>query len=228
MRYVKIFVLAFVLGLSGALMPGPLLAFTVGQVPLQGWRAVPLLMAGHAALELIVVGLLIAGLVQALRRRWPRGIISLVGGTMMLLMGLDMIRSAGGMALHGTEGAAVLRTWELVVAGAAISLANPTFPLWWATVGAGSMVQMAPRSAGEYLAFYLGHELSDFGWYGLVGLILVLGRNLLSNRVYGGLVLVCGVAVILLAAWFLWTGLGVLRGKYLESEAVAKALQQGE
>ena len=226
MRLAKIFALAFVLGLSGAMMPGPLLAMTIGQVSLQGWRAVPLMMAGHAGLELVVVGLLIAGLVQALRRRGPRGVISLLGGAMLLWMGADMVRSAGGMALHGAPVTAALPLWELVLAGAAISLANPTFPIWWATVGAGGMAQLAPRGAVEYLAFYLGHELSDFGWYGFVGLVLVLGKNILSNRVYGGLVLVCGVAVILLALWFLWTGIGVLRGQTPEPDEGGQALRE--
>lgn len=226
MRPLKIFVLAFVLGLSGAMMPGPLLAFTLGQVPLAGWRAVPLMMAGHAALELIIVGLLIAGLVQALRRRWPRGIISLVGGIMLLLMGADMVRSASAMALHGAATGQALATWQLVLAGAAISLANPTFPIWWATVGAGGMAQLAPRTAGEYLSFYLGHELSDFGWYGFVGLILVTGKRFFSNQVYGGLVLICGLALVGLALWFMGTGIGVLRGKVGEPSVEGQALRE--
>jgi threonine/homoserine/homoserine lactone efflux protein len=226
MRFLKISALAFVLGLSGAMMPGPLLVFTVGQVPLAGWRAVPLMMAGHAGLELIVVGLLIVGLVQALRRRWPRAIISLAGGLMLLLMGVGMVVSARGMALHGKAAAQALATWQLVLAGAAISLANPTFPVWWATVGAGGMAQLAPRTAGEYLSFYLGHELSDFAWYGFVGLVLVTGERYLSDRVYGGLALVCGVALVGLAMWFMWTGIGVLRGKVAEPAGASPALRE--
>ena len=226
MRALKIFVLAFVLGLSGAMMPGPLLVFTVGQVPLAGWRTVPLMMAGHAGLELIIVALLIAGLVQALRRRWPRGIISLVGGLMLLLMGVAMVASARGMALEGNGHAQALTTWQLVLAGAAISLANPTFPIWWATVGAGGMAQLAPRTTAEYLSFYLGHELSDFAWYGFIGLILITGKRFFSNQVYGGLVLVCGLALIGLALWFMWTGIGVLRGTVAEPAVEGRALRE--
>jgi threonine/homoserine/homoserine lactone efflux protein len=225
MRLGKIFGLAFILGLSGAMMPGPLLAMTVGQVSLQGWRVVPLMMAGHAALELVVIGLLIAGLVQALRRPGLRGAISLVGGAVLLLMGADMVLTASGVALHGTS-QPPLTTWELVGAGAAISLANPTFPVWWATVGAGGMTQLAPRSAAEYLAFYLGHELSDFAWYGFIGMVLVLGQSFFSHRVYGGLVLVCGAAVVGLALWFLWTGLGVLRGRTTEPAPESRPLRE--
>jgi len=194
-------------------MPGPLLAVTIGQVSLRGWVAAPLLIVGHAALELVVVGLLIAGVVQVLRRPAWRGAVATVGGLVLLLMGADMIRQAGALALQGVAPAPALDWPELILAGAAISLANPTFPIWWATVGAGGMAQLAPRRAAEYLSFYLGHELSDFAWYGLVGLLLVSGRNLLSPRVYRGLVLVCGIAVAALAVWFIVSGVRVLRGR---------------
>lgn len=214
MRIAKIFLLAFVTGFSGAMMPGPLLAMTIGQVSLTGsWLVGPLLIVGHAALEIVVVALLIAGLVQALRRRWPRAVISLLGGAALLLMGLDMLRSARGMALGTAAGTEVLPVWGLIAAGAAISAANPTFPLWWATIGAGGLAQFSPRRPSEYLSFFVGHELSDLVWYTAVSVVLVTGRGWLSPRVYGGLVLVCGVAVIALALWFMYTGVQVLRGK---------------
>lgn len=214
MRLAKIFLLAFLTGFSGALMPGPLLAMTIGQVSLTGsWLVGPLLIVGHAALEIVVVGLLIAGLVQALRRRWPRGVISLVGGLALLWMGIDMVRSAQGMALGTVTATEALSAWRLILAGVVISAANPTFPLWWATVGAGGLAQLAPRNATEYLSYYLGHELSDLVWYTVVGLLLVGGRSLLSPRLYGGLVLLCGLAVVGLALWFLYTGVQVLRGR---------------
>jgi threonine/homoserine/homoserine lactone efflux protein len=199
-------------------MPGPLLALTIGQVSLRGWGAVPLIMLGHALLELVVIGLLILGLVQVLRRTTPRGIISTVGGLLLILMGLDMARRAGGMTLQGPGAAQALSWPALVLNGALISLANPTFAPWWATIGGSGMAQLGPRSVGEYLAFYLGHELSDFAWYGVVGAVLVLGRGWLSPTVYGGLVLACGVAIVILGAWFLVTGVQILRGRQPELE----------
>jgi len=214
MRVAKIFGLALLTGFSGALMPGPLLALTIGQVSLHGsWLVGPLLIVGHAGLELLVVALLILGLVQALRRRWPRGLISLIGGAVLLLMGLDMLRRAGDMALGGGAEATALSPWGLILAGAVVSATNPTFAPWWATVGAGSMAQLAPRSASEYLSFYVGHELSDFVWYTAVSLALVGGRGFLSPRLYGGLVLACGGAIVALSLWFMWTGVQVLRGR---------------
>ena len=223
MRILRIFGVAFLTGFSGAMMPGPLLAMTIGQVSLRGWVAAPLLMVGHAVLELVVVGLLIAGVVQVLRRPAWRGVVATVGGLVLLAMGADMIRQAGALALEGAQLTPALAWPQLILAGAAISLANPTFPIWWATVGAGGMAQLAPRGAREYVSFYLGHELSDFAWYGLVGLVLVSGRNLLSPRVYGGLVLVCGLAVVALAVWFIWTGVAVLRGRRREESGAAEA-----
>jgi threonine/homoserine/homoserine lactone efflux protein len=140
-------------------------------------------------------------------------VISLVGGAALLWMAAGMLRDARGMALGPGSASAALSAWGLVGAGAAISAVNPTFPVWWATVGAGGLAQLAPRTPGEYLCFYLGHELSDFSWYGLVGLALVSGRHFLSPRLYGALVLLCGIAVMGLALWFMYTGVQVLRGR---------------
>ncbi|MBW1797032.1 MAG: lysine transporter LysE, partial [Deltaproteobacteria bacterium] len=46
---------SFTLALSGVLMPGPLLTVTVAESARIGFRAGPLLITGHAVLELLLV-----------------------------------------------------------------------------------------------------------------------------------------------------------------------------
>lgn len=206
MRAARIFSIAFVTGFSGAMMPGPMLALVIGQTGAQGMRAVWAIVGGHAALEIVTVVLLVAGLRHVLQRPRVRGLIGLIGGAALGLMGADMIRSAGQVALH-TDVAADQFPWlKLFVAGAAVCIANPYFVGWWATVGTGQLAHSAPKSAGEYVAFYVGHELSDFVWYAVVGWVIVTGAGWLSQTVYTWLILLCGVAVAVLGLWFIWTG----------------------
>ena len=53
---------SFILALSGALMPAPLLTVTVAEAAQRGVRAGPLIITGHAILELLLVVAVIKGL----------------------------------------------------------------------------------------------------------------------------------------------------------------------
>ena len=53
---------AFVVGLSGALLPGPLLAATISESARRGGWTGPLVVTGHALLELAVVAAVCFGL----------------------------------------------------------------------------------------------------------------------------------------------------------------------
>jgi len=208
----RLFLLAFVTGLSGALMPGPLLVAVIEQTTLQGFHAAILLVTGHAMLELILVALLVLGLRAVLERPAVRGAIGVVGGAALVWMGQDMLRSVGeiSLTLNGSgAGAPAGRAYGwpmLLFMGAAVCAANPYFTGWWATVGAGQLAHMAPRTPGEYMAFYLGHESADFAWYAVVGLIIVTGRRWLTDGMYRGLILVCAVLILALGLGFFYKG----------------------
>ena len=57
-----IFTTALLVGLSGALMPGPLTAVTMEHAFRRGYLAAPLITLGHASLEVVMVLLLLLGL----------------------------------------------------------------------------------------------------------------------------------------------------------------------
>ena len=213
----RLFALAFVTGLSGAMMPGPVLVAVIGQTTAQGFRAVLGLITGHALLELAIVALLMAGLRATLRRPAVRGAIGLVGGAVLVWMGGDMVASAGEVSLSLNAQGSAAASWPLLLLwGAGLSAANPYFSGWWATVGAGQLAHMAPQTRAEYGAFYLGHEAADYGWYSAVGLAIVSGRGwLLENTgIYRALLCLCGAAIVGLGLWFVYCGAAlVLRRK---------------
>jgi threonine/homoserine/homoserine lactone efflux protein len=212
MRLAKIFALALLTGLSGAMMPGPLLALTIGQATAVGLMAAIWLVTGHALLELIVVLLLIAGLRAVLALPKVRGGIGLIGGAALLYMGVDMVRGAATVHM-GTAAVQGLPWLRLILAGLAVSAANPFFTGWWATVGVGQLAQMAPRNPREYAAFYVGHEVSDYAWYVFVALLVVMAKQALHGLWYNWLVGLCGAAVMLLALWFLYRGVRLSFGR---------------
>ncbi len=190
------------------MMPGPMLALVIGQTSAKGFMAVIAIVLGHALLEIVIVVLLMSGLRAVLLRHRVRGLIGLVGGAVLIWMGVDMVQQASTLSLDLNSGGPAVMSWgSLIVGGAAVCAINPYFLGWWATIGAGGLAHVAPRSNGEYLTFFVAHELADLSWYGLVGLIIVTSRHILRGAVYQTLVFACGVVILVLAAWFVYTGL---------------------
>ena len=60
-------------------------------------------------------------------------------------------------------------------------------------------------------AFYVGHILSDYFWYGLVSAALTSGRRLMTERVYKGTMLGCGVFLAAMGGYFIVTGVELVR-----------------
>jgi len=91
-----IFITAFTIAFSGAVMPGPVLTATIHQVAKRGAWAGVLIAAGHAILELVLVVALYFGLGRLLEdeRLFNNvlGSVGLVGGALLLGMAWGMAR----------------------------------------------------------------------------------------------------------------------------------------
>ena len=206
-----IFGSAFVIGLSGAMMPGPLLSASIGYTLEQGfWAGGPLLVLGHALLEGALVLLVLAGLGPVLSRRRVGAAIGVVGGGVLLWMGYGMVAwAASGTATMATPGAAP--PLHPVVAGVLVSLANPYWSLWWATIGLKYIALSREAGRRGVVVFYCGHQLSDLSWYGLVAGAVALGRTAISDGIYRWLIGACGAVLLVFGAWFLAAGVRALR-----------------
>ena len=212
-RMGRLTAMAFIAALSGAMMPGPLLVATIQQSAARGLDAAFWLITGHALLEAVLLVLLMVGLRAVIARPRVRALIGLVGGTALIYMGADMALQAARMqlSLEAAGQAAAYSPVELIVLGAAVSLANPYFTGWWATIGAGQLSVMAPRTPGEFLGFYLGHEAGDFAWFLFVGFLVVTGRQWLTDGAWRAAILLCGLILVILGLWFLGRGLALCR-----------------
>jgi len=205
----RIFTLAFVLALTGAVTPGPMLALVIGQVLAQGFGAALLILAGHALVETVLVLLLARGLGRWLAGDRIRAGLGLVGGAVLLWMGAGILADAGGASL-ATAAQAALPWWALMGAGAGVSVSNPYFTGWWATVGTGQVAALRLQSRADYLTFFAAHELGDVVWYLFVAALLVLGKNWLTDSVYRTLLGACGAIILLLGGVFLFIAIRLL------------------
>lgn len=85
---------SFILGLSGAMMPGPVLAVTITETLKRGFMAAVFIVLGHSFLELITVILLALGVGVVLNNNIVAGIIGVVGGGILLWMTVGMLKEA--------------------------------------------------------------------------------------------------------------------------------------
>ncbi len=211
---------SFVVGLSGALMPGSLLALTVGTVAAHGFWAGPLIVLGHAIAELAAVLALVKGLGKLLQRQAVIGTIGIVGGMFLLWTAWGLFASVSQpVNLQGSATAAGTRL-GMVGSGFFVSVTNPYWVLWWTTVGATYVAwSLQIRQIAGLSVFYFGHELSDVAWYTIVSIAVAGGARFLKPAVYQGLLVVCGAAMLLLGGYF---GVSGIR-KLVASKLVASA-----
>ena len=208
-----IFVTSFLVGLSGAVSPGPLLAFNIRETVRHGFLAGPYVATGHAILELGVVVALALGLTQILDSDLAVAAIGILGGLFLLWMGWGMVRNPGQGAPSSAEHHHSVThhgVREPIVGGIVVSLSNPYWTIWWVTVGATFMTQSLELGLLGIGAFYVGHILSDFSWYTLVSAALTSGRRLITEQVYKGIMLGCGVFLTAMGAYFILTGVNLL------------------
>jgi threonine/homoserine/homoserine lactone efflux protein len=95
MNIVSNIIYSFILGLSGAMMPGPVLAVTITETLKRGFMAAIFIVCGHSLLELVTVILLSLGVGTVLNNTIAAGIIGIIGGGVLLWMTIGILKESG-------------------------------------------------------------------------------------------------------------------------------------
>jgi len=208
MELVALFLNSFLIGFSGAIMPGPLLAVDIAETPRHGWKSGPVLCIGHAIAEIGVVVVLALGVAAVASSPVVARTIGVIGGVALLLM--------GGLMAYDTlkkrisyEAAAQKKQsgYKLAGKGITASLSNPYWFIWWVTIGLALLVKAQEFGIIGPIVFYFGHILSDFVWYTIVSVLLWKGRKLIMGTGLKVLILGCAVFLLYLGGSFIYDGL---------------------
>ncbi len=208
----EMLLVAFAIGLTGALTPGPTLVATIRASVEYGWYAGPVITAGHCLVEFIVFILILLGLITIAGQY--SGFISAFGGVALVIFGIMTIlgsrtMSLSGVLMEGTGGAgtrggssADRGIRQVFLSGVLTSLANPFFWVWWLSIGSAMVV--AGLEGGFILgaAFLVGHWVADIAWYTVVSVTIHHGRTLLSDTWYRAINTLCGAFMAIFGIWF--------------------------
>ena len=200
-----IFFSSFVLALSGAMMPGPLLTATITESSRRGTFAGPLLIVGHGILELALVVALLLGLAPFLKQEEVFAAIAIAGAAILIWMAVGMFRTIPSLSLSWDE--ETTDSGHLIVNGVLLSIANPYWTVWWATIGLGYILHCMRFGLFGILLFFSGHILGDLAWYAAVSAAVAKGRHLLSDRLYKGIIGACAAFLVVFACYFVFAGL---------------------
>ncbi len=204
---------AFVVGLSGAMSPGSFLTVTIARTMQRGPFSASLLLVGHALLEAVLLVGFAFGLQQVLRAPRVMVVLAFAGGAVLLWMGYSLLSGAlrGTIArdLEVAEDRAMAPGHLSAVAqGAVVSLSNPYWTLWWATIGvklAADGIAIGPVGVA---AFFVGHTLADVSWYAFVIAVVHKGKGLLTPRSYCVIMGILGGALLYMGTRFVAQGFG--------------------
>jgi len=211
MSLLGLFLTSFVVGLSGALMPGPLLVATVKETYHRGALAGPLLTLGHGIIESLMVVALAFGLAHFVSSDLVMAVVGSAGGLALIFLGYGMVRDVvqRRISLAQAQGNRAATRLGPVLDGIIASVVNPYWITWWLTIGATYVLLSLKHGMIGLPFFYVGHILSDLIWLTFVSVTLAQGKRLIGERFYLGLILVCGLFLWALALWFIYSGIKV-------------------
>jgi len=158
--------LGFAVGLSGAIIPGPLLAFVILDSSKKHKITGHLTIVGHALWEALVICLILLGLRSVMTQYDV--FIYVAGGLVLILMGAFMIkRRSREVKVEGS------RFNSSILGGVFYTAFNPTQPLWWATAGFALLLQGYDLLGITGIATVtMGHWLADLTYYTLISYIV--------------------------------------------------------
>jgi len=190
--------LGFVIGLTGALAPGPTLVATINASLAGDWTTGLKISLGHIVVETLIFLLIVLGL-AAVAQPYTNEIAG-VGGTALVVFGIMTVLGSREASLTASSAGTVPNPY---MAGLLTSAANPYFWIWWLSVGSAMVI--AGLEGGLVLAgiFMIGHWCADTGWYTFVSTGVSRGRTILSDHTYHRIMAACGVFLVLFGLYYL-------------------------
>ncbi|MEJ2323418.1 MAG: LysE family transporter [Nitrospirota bacterium] len=198
---------AVLISLSGVLSPGPMTAAVVERGGRSGLSGI-YISIGHGLVEFPLIAILALGAGALFKHDWTRIFVGVSGGAYLFYLGLGMLRSPGAADMAEEDAG----RGSSVVSGVLLSVGNPYFLLWWATVGLGLVLSATAFGVLGVVLFAVVHWLCDLLWLGFLAAASNRGAKRLGQGFYRKVSLVSGVVLVFFGGVFLWNSVRLLAG----------------
>ncbi|MEM3465054.1 MAG: LysE family transporter [Thermoproteota archaeon] len=202
---VEITLTSFVVALSGALAPGPLMVTAVRESSSNRSSKPGLLLSlGHALAEAPVTLILVYGLLSVDKSVFPY--LSLIGGFFLVATGLLAVLKPGRKNIDEGKAIGTRGFLTLIILGAAVSFSNPYWTTWWVTIGAAYVSKALTVGGLGVLLFYLSHEIGDLVVLGLISKAAASGADSIGEKGFRILLILCNLAIVTIGVYFIFEG----------------------
>ncbi|MET1124854.1 MAG: LysE family transporter [Archaeoglobaceae archaeon] len=187
---------------SGAMSPGPLTAVAAASGVRRRWKGGFMVSVGHTIVELPLVLLLAAGVLSFVQSESFVKFMSFAGGAMLLFFAYLTAKSAfGDVEARDSQRSPLL-------AGVALTLLNPFFIAWWATIGAALVAEAVMLAGYAGIAvLYISHVWLDFAWLTFVASVASFSAGMV--KVYRTVLLALAILVAIFGADFIYYSLNM-------------------
>lgn len=186
---------------SGVMAPGPITAATIGKGS-KNPHAGALISFGHGIVEFPLIFLIFLGFDSLINKPYVREGIGIAGGLFLLWMGIDILRGLKVSELNNKT-----EKRSPITAGVFLSLGNPYFIIWWATIGAALIARSAKFGFFWFAVFAVIHWLCDFLWLYFLSIMSYKGGTFFGKKFQKGIFLICGIFLFFLGGKFIWDAL---------------------
>jgi len=209
---------AVMISLSGVLSPGPMTAAVIQQGRRSGLTGMYVAF-GHGVIEMPLIVLIFFGAGSLFQLEWIRILIGMAGGIYLLFMAKDLLISKenkpscskGGMGKFSNEDITKKkRISSSFYSGIFLSIGNPSFLLWWGTIGVGLVMSASKFGVIGLILFALFHWLCDLLWYSFLSLASFKGIKMFGVGFYKKVSIVCGLAMFFYGGVFILSSLKLM------------------
>ena len=187
----------FVISFSGALQPGPVTATAITMGVRNRWAGT-LMSIGHGLVEFPLMVLIVLGLGETLQKQPVQIAIGSMGGAILLVMAIGMWKNASAR-----QEEADIKTGNAILAGLLLTVSNPYFLIWWATVGLTLATKACGWGAWAFALFGITHWLVDLIWLHALSWTSFKGSHVFSAKVQQRVLQFCALAIFGLGVYFL-------------------------